>query len=245
MEPAPKENQSVTKCEEMFVCSCFFNSAFGLFCRHILHVRKSLQSEKKLLTDCIARWHCGHQSVVSDFLPAAAMELLESHANDDDVEEFAEAARYDTMPRERRFAIALLKAKKLSNMIDEFGGATFDSHILLLQTVRGMLQKNISSTLMKQALLNVPSRSSTSVCLLPEVQKIDDGDPTLITATGTSEWETEPSQDRETTLGFILPGATTRPPGRPKGSTAKKSFSRKASQTKQSAASLETCFRII
>ena len=134
MEPVSKEEQNVTGCQEMFVCSCFFNSAFGLLCQHILHVRSTLQSEEKLLTNCISRWYRAYQGVVCDFLPAATMDLLVSHANDDDVEEFAEASRYDTMPRERRYTIALLEAKKLCNIIAEFAGATFDRNDVELGT---------------------------------------------------------------------------------------------------------------
>ena len=160
-----------------------------------------------------------------EFLSSAIIDQLQAQVIDDDDLEFYDTFRHHVLPREGRYALALKEAKVLVNLIADFGGTSFSDNITLLQTVHKLLQENYpAKELIREMTCTEiqPRTEATEGLTVPDVNKSPL--PADILQTNADEQ----SAKRISGMDFILPGAMTRPPGRPKKTTAKKSFSQKS-----------------
>jgi len=55
IEPATNDVKGITT--SMLTCSCFFSCTFGLPCRHVFLIRKTLENNEFFFSDCVPRWN--------------------------------------------------------------------------------------------------------------------------------------------------------------------------------------------
>ena len=210
-----------------YSCSCFFNSAFGLFCSHIMLIRQENDGTDYSLRDCIPRWRRDYTGPAIEFLESPLASVAAMAAHGDDEQMLLDVIRYDALPKEKRYTKALEALKPVASFVSEFGGQTFVSYLRVLEVLASAIQSNTPPVKLVTALETAAEglTSSTVADLTTENSEDHVVVPSLVSPSRLHNTTTTSPARNSNLFNFKLPGFITRPPGRVKGTTPKISFS--------------------